>query len=521
MVHSRTATNRRAAAFALLFPAATLLLGTGGQRAAAAEVATVSGEAFGYSAEVGFFSNPPESDGPTPIVTLPAGGSSLLSETEESTFVQFGPAVILESGEVTVTTEGSTGAAGAVAGTTSMAEIVAGGFTADLATSACTATETGVTATTTIENGEVFSAEDPEDDEDDTVTEVPLNPAPNTSYEGTAAGIGDEFEIVVNEQIINEDGSITVNAVHVNFLGPLAVGELIIGQATCGAVAADVPPVDNGTQYVMVAKDGGVFAPGGQGFNGTAAVRPGEGIKRDSQGRIIGASGSPLDSPVVAFAYTPSREGYWLAQANGGVIPIGDAGDVGDLLDLDLNAPIVGAAATDDGEGLYLVASDGGVFALGTAPFKGSLGGARLNEPIVGMSVDGDGEGYLLAAADGGVFAYDATFLGSLGSSVLNKPIVGIDVAPDGGYVLAASDGGVFAYGVEFAGSLGSLTLQQPVVGIALDPDGGGYWMAGADGGVFAFDAPFRGSVANLVLNAPISGIAAFGSDLGDVGRRP
>jgi len=264
------------------------------------------------------------------------------------------------------------------------------------------------------------------------------------------------------------------------------------------------------SQYVMVAKDGGVFAPGGQGFVGTAGVRPGEGILRDAQGRIIGASGSPLDSPVVAFSYTPTRKGYWLVQANGGVIPIGDAANLGDLKSIRLRSPVVGAAATADGSGLYLVASDGGIFALGNAPFKGSLGGLQLNKPIVGMGLDPDGSGYLLVASDGGVFAFDAAFRGSLGATPLNKPIVGMAVTADGGYVLAASDGGAFNYGTPFAGSLGNVKLVAPIVGIVADPDGGGYWMAGADGGAFAFDARFFGSVAPLLLNAPISGIAAL-----------
>lgn len=269
-------------------------------------------------------------------------------------------------------------------------------------------------------------------------------------------------------------------------------------------------PVFGTSQYVMVAKDGGVFAPGGEGFLGTAAVRPGEGILRDARGRIVGASGSPLDSPVVAFSYTPTRQGYWLVQANGGVIPIGDAPDLGNLRSVPLKSPIVGAAATDDGTGLYLVAGDGGIFALGTAPFKGSLGGIKLNQPIRGMGLDHDGSGYLLVASDGGVFAFDAAFLGSLGATPLNKPIVSMAVGPGGGYVLAASDGGAFTYGVPFAGSLGSVALVAPIVGIAADPDGTGYWMAGADGGAFAFGAPFFGSVAPILLNSPMTGIAAL-----------
>ena len=277
---------------------------------------------------------------------------------------------------------------------------------------------------------------------------------------------------------------------------------------TTGPSTPPPPPFLDG--YLLVAEDGGVFAPGGEGFVGTARIAPGEGILRDEQGRIIGASGRTLDSPVVALASTPSRQGYWLVQANGGVIPVGDAADLGNLRNVSLKAPIVGAAATANGRGLYLVSSDGGIFALGSAPFKGSLGGVPLNKPIVGMNLDGDGSGYVLVATDGGVFTFDAGFLGSLGATKLDKPIVGITVFDDGGYVLVAADGGAFTYGFSFAGSLGGIALDAPIVGIVADPDSEGYWMAGADGGVFAFDAVFQGSVAPTMLHAPISGITAL-----------
>ncbi len=280
----------------------------------------------------------------------------------------------------------------------------------------------------------------------------------------------------------------------------------LAADTTVTATFDTAPP----TPYVLVAGDGGVFEPSDPGSLGTGRLRPGDGILRDAQGRIVGASGTPIDSPVVAIAYTPDRQGYWLAQANGGVIPVGDAPEVGNLRSLTLRSPIVGAAATRDRTGLYLVAADGGVFALGSAPFKGSLGGAHLNKPIVATSLDADGSGYLLVASDGGVFTFDATFRGSLGATRLDEPIVGMAVAPDGGYILAASDGGAFTFGPAFAGSLGGVHLDAPVVGIALDPDGTGYWMAGADGGVFSFDAQFFGSVADILLQSPIIGIVAL-----------
>lgn len=49
--------------------------------------------------------------------------------------------------------------------------------------------------------------------------------------------MGDSFRYVLDEQIVNPDGSLTVNAAHQYFLGPTAVGELIIGHSVCDVTA--------------------------------------------------------------------------------------------------------------------------------------------------------------------------------------------------------------------------------------------------------------------------------------------
>jgi hypothetical protein len=73
------------------------------------------------------------------------------------------------------------------------------------------------------------------------VVQVPVNPAPNTRYTGTVANVNDNFDYIFNEQIVNPDGSITVNAAHQLLLGPTAVGELIVGQSVCGVTASGAP----------------------------------------------------------------------------------------------------------------------------------------------------------------------------------------------------------------------------------------------------------------------------------------
>ena len=254
----------------------------------------------------------------------------------------------------------------------------------------------------------------------------------------------------------------------------------------------------DGKGYWEVASDGGVFAFGGAGFDG-------------STGNLH------LNQPVVGMAATPDGKGYWMVAADGGVFAFGDAPFYGSTGNLHLNQPVVGMAATPDGKGYWMVAADGGVFAFGGAGFDGSTGNLHLNQPVVGMAATPDGKGYWMVAADGGVFAFgDAPFYGSTGNLHLNQPVVGMAATPDGkGYWMVAADGGVFAFGgAGFDGSTGNIHLNQPVVGMAATPDGKGYWMVAADGGVFAFgDAGFYGSAPLLPPPGPPR-IALYGDSL-------
>ncbi len=244
-------------------------------------------------------------------------------------------------------------------------------------------------------------------------------------------------------------------------------------------------------------------------------VYPGGGVLAYGGAVSLPASSVPasLDAPVVAMAATHDGKGYWLATVSGGVSPVGDAADEGNVDQLALQAPIVGMAATPDGKGYWLVGLDGGIFAFGDAAFDGSMGGQPLNQPIVGMAATPDGKGYWLVAADGGMFAFgDARFFGSTGSMALRAPIVGMAATPDGGgYWLVASDGGVFTFGdATFDGSMGGSTLAASVAGMAADPDGKGYWLVGADGGIFTFgDATFDGSLGGTPAATPISSVVA------------
>ena len=249
-----------------------------------------------------------------------------------------------------------------------------------------------------------------------------------------------------------------------------------------------------GEGYRFVASDGGVFNFGDAGFYGSAG-------------------GTPLNSPVVGMADTPSTNGYWLVASDGGIFSYGDARFFGSMGGHHLNKPIVGMADTSDGGGYWLVASDGGIFSFGDAQFFGSTGAVHLNKPIVGMATTPDGGGYWLVASDGGIFSYgDAQFYGSTGSLHLNSPVVGMASGPGGaGYWLVAADGGIFTYGsANFFGSAGSLHLNKPVVGMAAAPDAGGYWLVASDGGIFTYGSTlFYGSTGSIHLNKPIVGMSS------------
>ncbi len=136
-------------------------------------------------------------------------------------------------------------------------------------------------------------------------------------------------------------------------------------------------------------------------------------------------STTPPASSFVGIAAPGGGQGYWLAQAGGGVYSYGDAPFLGSTYSEGLSglsgprplaAPIVGITAAPSGKGYWLVGADGGVFAFGDAGFYGSLPGLGITPAasIVGITAAPSGKGYWLVGADGGVFAFgNAGFYGS------------------------------------------------------------------------------------------------------------
>ncbi|MEJ7845942.1 MAG: choice-of-anchor P family protein, partial [Acidimicrobiales bacterium] len=196
--------------------------------------------AYGFCASIRLGNLAPAEAGPEPTVTLPAAGSATpVTDTAPTALARLGPGTIFTSGPLEVSTTGSPTDAAGITSTASIEDINTSGdevFTASAATSTCTSSSTGSSGSTTITGGTLRTSDGTDADSaaDDTVVPVPANPGTNTRIEGALA-VGDSFTYIFNEQIQNPDGSITVNAAHLVLGGPLAFGDVIIGQSRCGA----------------------------------------------------------------------------------------------------------------------------------------------------------------------------------------------------------------------------------------------------------------------------------------------
>jgi hypothetical protein len=203
----------------------------------------VTGSAFGYYASVGLFGGPAGVNGPAPTVVLaPEGSTEPVVETDpDGATAQYGPATIVQTTAMTVSTQGTTGPDGSVTSSASVEfnanqEEQVDPFNADNLTSTCSASEAGFTGAATLNNASLVLSTDPDTQEPVDTIDLPANPEPNTTFEGTIDHVGDRFRVVLNEQI-EEGGTITVNAMHLYLLGNIAVGDAVIGQAVCGVNA--------------------------------------------------------------------------------------------------------------------------------------------------------------------------------------------------------------------------------------------------------------------------------------------
>lgn len=248
-----------------------LIAGTVGSATAAppATVTQVTGSAFGYhSYDVSLFCwTPPcfqqPERGPAPHVELAPDASNSPQTAHASTGrVAYGPATLFTSDDIDVATVGRTGLAGFVRSHSSIDNInkaatqVSTGsemFTADNLSGQCRADASHVTGKTTVTNGTVRTHAQAGDHPEEIIP-IPTDPPPNYMVEGHLhlGSVTDRFVFVFNEQIVNDDGTITVNPVHQYFGhvineegeieedayygggGSILHGHLILGQVVCG-----------------------------------------------------------------------------------------------------------------------------------------------------------------------------------------------------------------------------------------------------------------------------------------------
>ena len=110
-----------------------------------------------------------------------------------------------------------------------------GPFVARSVAGACAASAIGKPLTARLDNAVVMTSTDPYGIPLTTVA-VPPNPPVGLTMPFTINTVGGHGIIVFNERIDNSDGSTTLTAAHMYMQGPIAMGNMTIGQVRCGRV---------------------------------------------------------------------------------------------------------------------------------------------------------------------------------------------------------------------------------------------------------------------------------------------
>jgi hypothetical protein len=214
-----------------------------------ADVTAVVGEAYGYSFNVTTPGGPASRVG-TPLVTLPPAGSSApITATAGRGAAIAGPATLAGFGGINVSTQGTLGPSGSVTSSATVSGLNTtngGQIAATSLSSTCTASSTGVLTGSTTVVGGMLQTDSGDDNPDNDIPDhppviipIPAMPAMNQGFDGHIhVNNTESFRVVFNEQITNPDGSLTVNAAHFTYLGPLTTGNFILGSSTCGVTVS-------------------------------------------------------------------------------------------------------------------------------------------------------------------------------------------------------------------------------------------------------------------------------------------
>jgi hypothetical protein len=130
---------------------------------------------------------------------------------------------------------------------------VTGKISAELVEAECQATQKGLTGKSKLAGVNLGK-----------LGQVNADPAPNTVLDVQLAGIK-IAEVIFNEQYKNNDGSLTVNAIHIKLLqgklGSIGTGDVIISSATCGPAGLPIPMASGAGLWIGLGLLGVVAAP--------------------------------------------------------------------------------------------------------------------------------------------------------------------------------------------------------------------------------------------------------------------
>ncbi|HEX4725899.1 MAG TPA: choice-of-anchor P family protein [Pseudonocardiaceae bacterium] len=152
---------------------------------------------------------------------------------------------------------------GAVTATASTADVglpllkALGRVYAKVIAAKCVATQSGESGSATLTDAKFGS-----------LGTLAVNPAPNTTVTVTLPVVGHVATLILNEQIDNADGSLTVNAVHLHLLGghgvgALGTGDVIISSATCGPAGLPMPVASGTGLWIGLGLLGAIAVPFG------------------------------------------------------------------------------------------------------------------------------------------------------------------------------------------------------------------------------------------------------------------
>jgi hypothetical protein len=133
---------------------------------------------------------------------------------------------------------------------------------ADVVSAKCDATQSGVTGSSSLVDARLGS-----------LGTVAATPAANTEISVRLPIVGNVATVLLNEQVHNADGSLTVNAIHVHLLGggglgSIGSGDVIVSSATCGPAALPIPMASGAGLWIGLGLLGAVAVP-----VGTTAIR--------------------------------------------------------------------------------------------------------------------------------------------------------------------------------------------------------------------------------------------------------